>query len=135
MNYKAIALVYVLQLMVGVIWYSAAPADVALQLEDSLFSSGSANASIIGFCVALFLYTYFNAWLLAKANLRSSFTMLVLILLNWLFVVLPNLFFVSVFLDFAHVGIGYLLSFGFISSFIAACILPFWRASRTIFKG
>ena len=134
MNYKAILLVYVLQLIAGVIWYSAAPADVALQWEGGSLSDG-VNGNMIGFCLALFMYTYFTAWLLVTANVRSGVGMMLITLMSWVFVVVPNFFFISLFLDFSHIGVVYLLSFGFISALIAACILPFWRASRTIFKG
>lgn len=132
MNVKAVLLVYVLQLIAGVIWYSAAPAEVAQQLEGGSLSDGF-NGSMIGFAIALFVYTYFTAWLLVKANIGSSFGMMLIVIMSWLFVVLPNFFFTSLFLDFSHMG--YLLSFGLISCLIAAFILPFWRASRTIFKG
>ncbi|SBS25151.1 hypothetical protein MAQ5080_00196 [Marinomonas aquimarina] len=132
MNFKAILLVYSLQLLVGAVWYSAAPADVA---QQSRVFYGVSVASMIGFAVALFVYTYFSAWLLAKTNLRSSFDRFVLTVSSWLFVVIPNIYFMSMFVDMSHMGIGYLLSFGFISCLIAGCILPFWRASRSIFKG
>lgn len=134
MNYKAIALVYVLQLLAGVIWYSAAPANVTQQIGGGSLG-GASTASLIGFGIALFLYTYFSSWLLAKTNLRSSFERLVLTLSIWLFTVLPNIFFMALFVDFSHMSVGYLLSFGFISCLISALILPFWRASRSIFKG
>ena len=134
MNYKAIALVYVLQLLAGVIWYSAAPANVTQQMAGGSLG-GASTAGLIGFGIALFLYTYFTSWLLAKTNLRSSFERLVLTLSIWLFTVLPNIFFMSLFVDFSHMSVGYLLSFGFISCLISALILPFWRASRSIFKG
>ena len=134
MNYKAIVIVYVLQLLAGVIWYSAAPANVTQQVEGNALD-GMTTASLLGFCIALFLYTYFSSWLLAKTNLRSSFERLVLTLSIWLFTVLPNIFFIGLFVDFSHMSVGYLLSFGFISCLISALILPFWRASRSIFKG
>jgi hypothetical protein len=133
-NFKAILLVYVLQLLAGAIWYSAAPANVTQQIEGSALD-GMSTASLIGFCIALFLYTYFSSWLLAKTNLRSSFERMVLTMSSWLFIVLPNVVFMGQFIDFSQSSVGYLLSFGLISCLIAACILPFWRASRSIFKG
>ncbi|MBJ7549188.1 hypothetical protein [Marinomonas ostreistagni] len=134
MNFKATLLVYVLQIFAAVVWYSAAPANVTQQVEGNALD-GVTTASLLGFSIALFLYTYFSSWLLAKTNLRSSFERLVLTLSIWLFTVLPNIFFMSLFVDFSHMGLGYLLSFGFISCLISALILPFWRASRSIFKG
>lgn len=133
-NFKAVVLVYLLQLIVGAIWYSAAPANIAHHLEGTSID-GISSSSLIGFCIALLCYTYFSGWLLAKANLRSAFDRMLLIISSWLFLVLPNIFFIGLFVDFASMSIGYLLSYGFICSVIAACILPFWRASRTIFKG
>ncbi|WP_082866136.1 hypothetical protein [Marinomonas gallaica] len=134
MNFKAILLVYVLQLLVGAIWYSAAPANITQQIEGSALG-GISTETVIGFCVVLFFYTCFSAWLLAKTNLRSSFERLVLTISSWLFIVLPNVFFVGMFVDFTHMSVGYLMSFGFISCLIAAFILPFWRSNRSIFKG
>lgn len=132
MNFKAILLVYALQLLAGAVWYSAAPADIA---HDGAALEGASVESIVGFCVALFVYTYFSAWLLVKTNLRSSFERFVLTISSWLFIVVPNIFFMSMFVDMSQMGVGYLLSFGFISCLIAGFILPFWRASRSIFKG
>lgn len=133
-NFKAILLVYILQLAAGAIWYSAAPANLTQHLENSSLAALS-TGTIISFMVVVFLYTYFSGWLLAKTNLRSSSERMMLTIGSWLFVVLPNMYFISVFIDLSHVGVGYLLSFGFISCIISACILPFWRASRSIFKG
>lgn len=132
MNFKAILLVYALQLLVGAVWYSAAPADIT---RDGHALASISIASIIWFCIALFAYTYFSAWLLAKTNLRSSFERFLVTISSWLFVVLPNVFFMSMFVDMGQMSIGYLLSFGLISCLIAGLILPFWRASRSIFKG
>lgn len=132
-NHKAVCLVYVLQLVIGLIWYSAAPANVSQQLEDSALG-GVSSGGFVWFCVALLCYTYFSGWLLVKANLRSVFDMVLLTLCNWVFLVLPNIFFIAMFVDFSQMSIGYLLSFGFISSLVAACILPFWRSNRSIFK-
>lgn len=134
MNFKAIFLVYVIQLLAGAIWYSAAPADIKHAVEGSSLEGMSAE-TMFGFCIALFVYTYFSAWLLAKTNLRSSFERLVLTISSWLFVVLPNIFFVGLFVSFSDMSVGYLLSFGLISCLIAAFILPFWRSNRSIFKG
>lgn len=132
-NLKAVLIVYVLQLMVAVIWYSAAPADVSQDLEV-LALEHVQTKSLVTFAVALLCYTYFCGWMLVKSNMNSGFDMLLLILGCWLFVVIPNIVFIGMFLDFSQISIGYFLSFGFISSLIAACVLPFWRASRTIFK-
>ena len=87
MNFKAILLVYSLQLLAGAVWYSAAPADIA---QHGPALEGVSVSSIVGFCIALFVYTFFSAWLLAKTNLRSSFERLVLTISSWLFIVLPN---------------------------------------------
>lgn len=133
MNFKAILLVYILQLLVGAIWYSAAPSDITQQINDNALG-GVSGENVMGFCVALFLYTYFSGWLLVKTNLRSSLERFVLTLSSWIFIVLPNMFFVGQFVDFSHMSLGYLLAFGFISCLIAALILPFWRSNRSIFK-
>lgn len=132
MNFKAILLVFALQLLVGAVWYSAAPANIA-HMDGGL--GGVSIASVVGFCIALFCYTYFSAWLLAKTNLRSSFERFVLTICSWLFIVVPNVFFMGMFVDMTDMSVGYLLSFGLISCLIAGFILPFWRASRSIFKG
>lgn len=132
-NLKAVLLVYVLQLIVAAIWYSAAPSDVSEVMQrGALRQLGTESLAV--FAPALLCYTYFSAWVLVKTNLTSGLDMMLLTLGSWVFIVVPNMIFLSVFLDVSHISIGYLLTFGFISSLIAACILPFWRATRTIFK-
>ncbi len=132
-NLKAVLVVYVVQLLVAAIWYTAAPSDVASDLE-SLALEHIKTETLVVFAVALFLYTYFSGWMLVKSHLTSGFDMMLMIIGSWVFVVIPNIIFISMFLDFSHISIGYFLSFGFISCLLAACVLPFWRASRTIFK-
>ncbi len=129
-NHKAVILIFILQLLVGAVWYAAAP--MSLQPEDG--STASIGLKLF-FAFATLVYLYFTAWLLVRLKWASSFSMMFLVIGIWLFVVLPNFIFVSVHLGLSSSDAFYLLSYGAINCFIAALILPLWRSSRSIFKG
>lgn len=132
-NHKAVILVFLLQLLVGFLWYSAAP--------TSLLSSGQSAAplpnpkTVVFFCLAAFVYVYFTAWLLIKVKPPSSFSMMLVIIGVWVCCVLPNFVFISVYLHLTESTCIYLLSFGAVSCLISSIVLPLWRSSRSIFKG
>ena len=129
-NHKAVILIFILQLLVGAVWYATAP--MSLLPEDG--STASIGLKLF-FAFATLVYLYFTAWLLVRLKWASSFSMMFLVIGIWLFVVLPNFIFVSVHLGLSSSDAFYLLSYGAINCFIAALILPLWRSSRSIFKG
>ncbi|MEO9655785.1 hypothetical protein [Marinomonas sp.] len=129
-NHKAIILIFILQLLVGTVWYAAAP--MSLLPVDGVTASMGLK---LFFAFATLVYLYFTAWLLVRLKWASSFSMMLLVIGIWLFVVLPNFIFVSVHLGLSASDAFYLLSYGAINCLIAAFILPLWRSSRSIFKG
>ena len=129
-NHKAVILIFILQLLVGAVWYAAAPKS--LTGENVLMAS---VISKLWFAFATLAYLYFTAWLLVRLKWVSSFSMMLLVVGIWLFVVLPNFIFISVHLNISASDSLYLLSYGGINCLIAALILPLWRSSRSIFKG
>lgn len=131
-NHKAILLVFLLQVLVGFLWYSAAPA--ALIDPNQGVAKLPPVERLVGFFLASLVYLYFTAWLLVKVKQMSGFSMMLLVLGVWLCVVLPNYLFISFYLRLDFSSAVYLLSYGAVCSFLAAIILPMWRASRSIFK-
>ncbi|REG84807.1 hypothetical protein [Marinomonas pollencensis] len=131
-NHKAIVLVFLLQILVGFLWYSAVP--TALIDANQGMAKLPSIERIVGFVLASFVYLYFTAWLLVKVKPMSSFSMMILVVGVWLCVVLPNYLFISFYLQLDYSSAFYLLSYGAVCSFLAAVILPMWRASRSIFK-
>ncbi|GAA0830528.1 MULTISPECIES: hypothetical protein [Marinomonas] len=132
-NHKAIFLVFLLQVLVGFLWYSAAPA--ALIDPNQGMAKLPSIERLVGFFVASFVYLYFTAWLLVKVKQMSGFSMMLLVFGVWVCVVLPNYLFISFYLQLEFSSALYLLSYSAVCSFLAAIILPMWRASRSIFKG
>lgn len=132
-NHKAVILVLLLQLLVGFLWFSAAPASL-VGADQGVLIMPKLDV-LIFFCLAALAYVYFTAWLLVKIKLPSSFSMMVVVMGIWLCCVLPNFIFMSVFLELNGSASVYLLAYGAISCLLAAIVLPLWRSSRSIFKG
>ncbi|NVK73946.1 MAG: hypothetical protein HWE24_10720 [Oceanospirillaceae bacterium] len=133
-NHKAVLLVFILQMIVGAIWYSSAP---ELLMGRSALVGVSTRPSVgmsLLFVLSTFVSLYFMAWLLAKVKGLSGFGRFFLIVQIWFFIVLPNYIFLIMHLNISETDSFYLLSYGAINCAIAACILPLWRSSRSIFK-
>lgn len=133
MNHKAIVFVFLLQLLAGAAWYYSAPVSL-IGISPISFDTFPV-ASVFMFACSTLVYLYFTAWLLVLTKWHSSFSMMMLVVGIWLFVVLPNYVFISFYLNFSVADSIYLLSYGASSCAIAALILPLWRSSRSIFKG
>ncbi|WP_460750592.1 hypothetical protein [Marinomonas epiphytica] len=131
-NHKAVLLIFVLQLLVGAIWYTAAPVSLA---RDGVDAATASTGLKLLFAFSTLVYLYFTAWLLVKVKWASSFGMMLLVVGIWLFVVLPNFAFVSIHLSLSSSDFVYLMLYGAMNCAIAAIILPLWRTSRSIFKG
>ena len=133
-NHKAVVLAFLCQLVVGGIWYSSTP----LSILELITLEGVAKQPTVGvillFTLASFVYLYFTAWLLVRIKGLSGFGRFFLVIGIWLFIVVPNHAFVFMNLHLTGSEVFYLLSYGGVSSAIAAIILPLWRTSRSIFK-
>ncbi|NLQ16481.1 hypothetical protein HGG82_02445 [Marinomonas sp. M1K-6] len=132
-NHKAVMLVFLFQIVLGVIWYAATP---TLFLEGSVLE-GVRKLSIVPvllLALAVYVYLLFTAWLLVKVKGMSGFGYILLVLAMWLCVVLPNYIFAGLHLSLSGSDMLYLVSYGALNSVIAAIILPLWRSSRSIFK-
>jgi hypothetical protein len=133
-NYKAVVLAFVLQVLAGAIWYASTPFKL---LGRPVWEDVSAQPSVsvmLLFALSCFACLFFTAWILARVKGMSGSERFFLVIGMWLFVALPNHFFVSLHLDLSDVDVWYLLSYGVVNSVIAAIILPLWRPSRSIFK-
>lgn len=131
-NHKAVLLIFVLQLLVGAIWYTAAPVSLA---NEGVHAATASTGLKLLFAFSTLAYLYFTAWLLVKVKWASSISMMLLVVGIWLFVVLPNFAFVSIHLNLSSSDFVYLMLYGAMNCAIAAIILPLWRTSRSIFKG
>ncbi len=135
MNFKAIILVFVFQIIAGVLWYASTP---SLFLGRSLLEDVSQQQPeakvVLMFAFSAFMYLLFIAWLLGKVQIPSIFGRFCLVVGIWIFIVLPNLFFVSLHLELGPSEEMYLLSYGLVNTLLAALILPLSRTSRSIFK-
>ncbi|MEO9273602.1 hypothetical protein ABFY09_01980 [Marinomonas sp. 5E14-1] len=135
MNFKAIILVFVFQIIVGVLWYASTP---SLFLGRPLLEGASQQQpeakAVLMFAFSAFMYLLFIAWLLGKVQILSIFGQFCLVVGIWLFIVLPNLFFVSLHLELSLSEEVYLLSYGLVNTLLTALILPLSRTSRSIFK-
>ncbi|MCV2401443.1 hypothetical protein OFY17_00975 [Marinomonas sp. C2222] len=133
-NHKAIVFLFVVQAFVGLLWYSFKPMSF---IEQELIGSPAESLSsvvMLLFALSIYIYLLFTAWLLSKMHGVSSATRCSAVLGMWLFVTLPNYVFISLHFDFNQGETLYLLSYGALSCFITAAILPLWGASRSIFK-
>ena len=133
-NHKAVVLAFIFQMIVGVAWYASIP----VSLLDSTGLGDTVQQPSVGVILLLalssFVYLYFTAWLLVRVKGLAGFGRFLLVIGMWLFVVVPNSVFVFVNLHFSESDILYMMSYGAVSSAIAAIILPLWQASRSIFK-
>ena len=134
MNYKAIALAFLLQMIAGMIWYASTP-DVFLgrALQEGAKQFPSVGLSLM-FTFSVFIYLFFTAWLLSKVRVSSGVGHFFLVVSIWLFIILPNYVFVHFHLDISELDAVYILSYGIANCVITAVILPSWRPSRSIFK-
>lgn len=133
-NHKAVVLVFILQVVLGGVWYASTPTSFLgrAALEDMAKQPAVGMALLFAF--SSFVYLYFTAWLLVRIKGLSGFGRFYLVIGVWLFIVVPNHTFVFINLHLSELDIFYLLSYGAVSSAIAAIILPLWRSSRSIFK-
>jgi hypothetical protein len=134
-NYKAIILVFLFQILAAVAWYSLAPSLLFLDgvITVSMPQYPSAGVAALFVC-STFIHVLFMAWLLVRVKGTSAFDRFVLVIGIWLFIVLPNYAVLNLYLNLNVLEGVYLLSYGAISCLITALILPFWRSSRSIFK-
>lgn len=134
-NFKAIFLVFVFQIIAGVLWYASTPSSFLGRslLEGTTQQQPSAQL-ILMFVFSALVYLLFIAWLLGRIQIPSMFGRLCLIVGVWLFVALPNLFFVSLHLELEATEQVYLASYGLVNTLLTVLILPFSRSSRSIFK-
>lgn len=134
-NPKAIFFAFVLQMLVGGLWYASTPSSLLgrLPLEEG---GGLPSISVIlAFTFSVLACLLFTAWLLVKAKGLSGFGRFLLVIGIWVFIVFPNAIFVSVQLDLSDMDVLYLMFFGLLNCLIAAIILPLWQSSRSIFRG
>ncbi|TYL47193.1 hypothetical protein [Marinomonas sp. IMCC 4694] len=133
MNYKAIVLVFILQLVIGLVWYTSSPASLSSHVAQ--VGSGRPEASImLLFAGAILAYVFFMAWLLTRVNAMSILGRVLFVVSVWLCIVLPNYVFVAVHLNMTGSDTVYLLAYGALNCAIAATILPLWPSSRSIFR-
>ncbi|TDO96294.1 hypothetical protein [Marinomonas balearica] len=133
-NHKAVFLIFILEMVFGFLWYSAAPASLLNATHSSLALSDMGYFLLVSFTLACLLLTYFSAWLLNKFSVASWSDRFLALVGIWMFCVLPNFIFISVYFDIEKVNIVYMLAFGFFCTSLNALILPLWRSSRSIFK-
>lgn len=134
-NYKAVVFAFVLQMLVGVLWYASTPIAFLGRLSSEQGANIPSIAVMMVFPLSVIAYLMFTAWLLVKAKGLSSIGRFFLVVGTWLFIVFPNAVFVSLHLDLNQIEVVYLLSFGVVNCLIAAIILPLWQSSRSIFRG
>lgn len=133
-NYKAVVIVFILQVVLGLVWYTSSPSSLSSHVIQA--ASGRPETSImLLFASAMFVYVFFIAWLLTRVNVTSTLGRVFLVVKIWLCVVLPNYIFVAVHLNISESDTVYLLAYGAINCIVAATILPLWPASRSIFRG
>ncbi|ETX10951.1 hypothetical protein MUS1_13305 [Marinomonas ushuaiensis DSM 15871] len=137
-NYKAIMLVFLFQILAAIAWYSFAPSlsflEGAIKITGDKPQHLSVGMITLIFC-SIFVHVLFVAWLLIRVKGTSAFGRFVLVIGMWLFIVLPNYVVLNLYLNHSALESTYLLSYGAISCLITALILPFWRSARSIFKG
>lgn len=134
-NFKAIILVFVFQIIAGVLWYASTPSSfLGRSLLEGANQKQASAQLVFMFALSAFVYLLFIAWLLERVQIPSLFGRLCLIVGVWLFIVLPNLFFVSVHLELEAAEQVYLASYGLVNTLLTVLILPFSRSSRSIFK-
>ena len=134
MNYKAIMLAFLLQIIAGMVWYASTPVSfLGRYLLEGINILPSIELALT-FILSVFLYLLFIAWLLSKVRIPSWFGQFFLVIGIWLFIVMPNYAFVSLYFDISEPDAIYILSYGIVNCVIAAVILPLWRSSRSIFK-
>ena len=134
-NYKAVVFAFVLQMLVGVLWYASTPIAFLGRLSSEQGAHIPSIAVMTVFPLSVIAYLMFTAWLLVKAKGLSGIGRFFLVVGTWLFIVFPNAVFVSLHLDLNQIEVVYLLSFGVVNCLIAAIILPLWQSSRSIFRG
>lgn len=134
-NYKAIILVFLFQILAAIAWYSLVPPLLFLDgiVVDGLSQSPSISVAAL-FVFSTFIHVLFIAWLLVRVKGTSAFGRFFLVIGIWLFIVLPNYAVLNLYLNLSILEGVYLLSYGAISCLVTALILPFWRSSRSIFK-
>jgi type IV secretory pathway TraG/TraD family ATPase VirD4 len=133
-NYKAVVLAFILQMLAGAVWYASTPTTF---LGRSVLEDVSKQPSIgmlLLFAFSVFAYLFFTAWLLVRVKGMSGLGRFFLVISIWLFIVLPNYVFIRMHLNLSQEDALYLLSYGAANCAIAAIILPLWRSSRSIFK-
>lgn len=134
MNFKAVIVVFVFQVVVGVLWYASTPMQF---LGRSVLHEGAQlppwEVLTIFFCSS-FVYLWFTAWLMVKVSHLTRFGQFFLAIFIWLFIVLPNFLIVALHLELDYNDSVYLLSYSAVNCAIMAIILPLWRPSRSIFK-
>lgn len=134
-NYKAVVFAFILQMLVGVLWYASTPIEFLGRLSSEQGTSIPSVAVMTVFPLSVIAYLMFIAWLLVKAKGLSGIGRFSLVVGTWLFIFFPNAVFVSLHLDLNQIEVFYLLSFGIVNCLIAAIILPLWQPSRSIFRG
>ena len=137
LNYKAIMLVFLFQILAAIAWYSLAPS--LSFLEGAINNTGDkpqypSISVLVLFACSIFIHVLFVAWLLVRVKGTSAFGRFFLVLGIWLFIIVPNYVVLNLYLNLSSLESVYLLSYGVINCLIAALILPFWRSSRSIFK-
>ncbi|WP_353669765.1 hypothetical protein [Marinomonas sp. THO17] len=134
MNLKAVMVVFVFQVVVGILWYASTPTQF---LGRSVFHQEAQLPSwdvlTIFFCSS-FVFLWFTAWLLVRVGHLTRLGQFLLVIFIWLFIVLPNFMIVALHLELDYNDSVYLLSYSAVNCAIMACILPLWRPSRSIFK-
>ncbi|WP_114411074.1 hypothetical protein [Marinomonas foliarum] len=133
-NKKAVMLVFILQVILGGVWYVSAPSSFLDRFAWDMESSQLAIGLILAFVISSLVYLSFTVWLLSRVKGFSGGGRFFLVIGLWLFGVLPNTAFLCIYLELGLSDTLYLLSYGAANSAIAAIILPLWRASRSIFK-
>jgi hypothetical protein len=133
-NKRAVVLVFILQVVVGGVWYVSAPSSFLDRFTRVIEPNQLDIGLIFAFVASSFVYLIFTAWLLSRVKGFSGAGRFFLVIGLWLFVVLPNSAFLCFYLGFGFSDMLYFLSYGAANSAIAAIILPLWRSSRSIFK-
>ncbi|PYF81694.1 MULTISPECIES: hypothetical protein [Marinomonas] len=133
-NKRAVVLVFILQIILGGVWYVSAPSSFLDRLTRTIEPNQLDIGLIFAFVASSFVYLMFTAWLLSRVKGFSGAGRFFLVIGLWLFVVLPNSAFLCFYLGFGISDMLYFLSYGAVNSAIAAIILPLWRSSRSIFK-
>ena len=126
-NHKVIFISILTQLAFGFFWLTAAPAPF-VSIEPEV------NVIVIA-CLCVISFVYFYAWLISKIRSSSHWEMIAIAISLWLFCVLPNILMTQILFDLSLDLQIYIITFSAVASLLNAIILPFSRASRSIFKG